>query len=566
MNNTVSSKSAFLHYALVVIATAFLFMLFGRGFLDPDEGRYGEIPREMVSSGDWLEMRMLDYRYYEKPPMAYWITAPAIAVFGNRDWAARIPLFINMLCIAALFYRMLRRQWPDQARTSMLLCLISVGFTAGFTILMTDPFLALFFAMTCYWAREWFRVEPNDLGRKRRLALAAGCAAAAGFLTKGAVAVVLPGAIILIWMFWSGFRRKFRLALPLQAGGVFLILTGAALLVIERHNPGFLRQFIWEEHIARFTGIREIQVHVEPPWFFAKTLLLFLLPWTLFVFRAIRMIIIRHALQKDDLSKFLLVWSAVVVLFFSVSIGKLMSYILPAILPILILVVRWGVIEPADGSPADRRLISLGIAGTFITMTALMLGWLISYFQLLPDDLHAVRGISIAAFIPMALGLTALPRLRPSRDYLPALAFINSCILLTATLMLSPLAGSDFNYTAHLNSSPVYQALAKQLTPDDKIVSLCSYRPSLSFYTDRVYRPFQSRNELTYGMRMEPDRPADLQSAHELRDLIASTVPAKVYALIEPKHYPALLAELGIKYRETDLPRNPATVIIELLQ
>ena len=60
---------------LLLLLTAFLVFLFYRGLIDPDEGRYAEIPREMVSSGNWMELRLFGVRYYEKPPLAYWITA-----------------------------------------------------------------------------------------------------------------------------------------------------------------------------------------------------------------------------------------------------------------------------------------------------------------------------------------------------------------------------------------------------------------------------------------------------------------------------------------------------------
>ncbi|MCX6995857.1 MAG: hypothetical protein NTV49_01925 [Kiritimatiellaeota bacterium] len=78
---------------LALLAAAYGIMLFGRGFVDPDEGRYAEIPREMVVSGNWLEMRMMGFRYYEKPILSYWLTAPALALFGPHDWAARLPLW-----------------------------------------------------------------------------------------------------------------------------------------------------------------------------------------------------------------------------------------------------------------------------------------------------------------------------------------------------------------------------------------------------------------------------------------------------------------------------------------
>src|SRR4051812_14819303 len=57
---------------------------------NPDKGRYAEIPREMVASGDWVTPRLNELRYFEKPPLQYWATAVAFKVFGDQEWTARL--------------------------------------------------------------------------------------------------------------------------------------------------------------------------------------------------------------------------------------------------------------------------------------------------------------------------------------------------------------------------------------------------------------------------------------------------------------------------------------------
>ena len=103
--------------ALMLLLTL-LVMLFCRGLIESDEGRYAEIPREMAASGNWMEIRLLGFRYYEKPPLTYWLTAPAIVACGARDWAVRIPLALNLLGIAWLFYRLMRREWSPLTAAS----------------------------------------------------------------------------------------------------------------------------------------------------------------------------------------------------------------------------------------------------------------------------------------------------------------------------------------------------------------------------------------------------------------------------------------------------------------
>ncbi|MFH0878534.1 MAG: glycosyltransferase family 39 protein, partial [Lentisphaerota bacterium] len=119
---------------LVIFIAALLVLLFYRGLNDPDEGRYSEIPREMITSGHGMEMRLLDFRYYEKPPLAYWLVAASFKLFGLHDWAARAPLLPVILGIAGLAFFMALRYWPrPQAWMAGLVAATSVGMFVGMT-------------------------------------------------------------------------------------------------------------------------------------------------------------------------------------------------------------------------------------------------------------------------------------------------------------------------------------------------------------------------------------------------------------------------------------------------
>ncbi|MCA1808672.1 MAG: hypothetical protein LC725_04325, partial [Lentisphaerae bacterium] len=211
-----------------------------------------------------------------------------------------------------------------------------------------------------------------------------------------------------------------------------------------------------------------------------------------------------------------------------------------------------------------RRLIKLGAAGCLLMLIAVDGFWLISFLGLLPDDIPQVSKISALAFIPLILTLPALRRLS-SANFLPRLALINSGVLLAVALMLTPLPGRAFNVFAHQNSSQAYLELAEHLQPEDRVVVIWAYRTSLPFYTQRIYRPFQDRNELLYGMRLEPERPTEMTHPEEIRQLVAAT-EGRVFAVIEPKYYPEKWEELGIPYRHTGLIGDSKTIFLELLK
>ena len=79
---------------LLLLLTAFTFfiLLGSRALNEPDEGRYSEIAREMIETGDWVVPHLWYLPHLDKPPMTYWLVAVSMKLFGQNEWAARLPL------------------------------------------------------------------------------------------------------------------------------------------------------------------------------------------------------------------------------------------------------------------------------------------------------------------------------------------------------------------------------------------------------------------------------------------------------------------------------------------
>jgi 4-amino-4-deoxy-L-arabinose transferase-like glycosyltransferase len=384
-----------------------------------------------------------------------------------------------------------------------------------------------------------------------------------GFLTKGAVAVILPGAIIFIWLLWERRLAALRTWSILWAAILFIILLTPVLLLLEKYNPGFFHYFVIDEHFSRFTGTRQIQLHPEPFWFFFQVLPLLMLPWTLFILRAVRQMVLNKFWHTDELSRFLVVWVVVVIGFFSASTGKLMSYIMPAIPPLALLLGRWGIAEPLDGSRRDRISWNIGAAGLLIVSLAIFIGWLTAYYQWLPKNVYPVRGISIVALIPVGLALLLIPA-RHLWQKPEGVLLGNAGILLAVAFLLSPLAGKDFNVFLRFNSSYVYKKLGKILRPEDQVIVFWDYRPALPFYLQRLYVPYEETNELLYGMQAEPQRARDLQDKAQL-DEFMKHAPGRVFAVIEPHNIESKFKSLVQRTASVDIPHDPDTIVLEIL-
>jgi 4-amino-4-deoxy-L-arabinose transferase-like glycosyltransferase len=505
---------------LLLLLTAFLLFLFYRGLIDPDEGRYAEIPREMVNGGNWMELRLFGVRYYEKPPLAYWITAIPLRLFGAKDWAARIPLLPAALALAFLGFLIAVRSWGrERGLAAAFTAITTFGLFFAMSMVIPDSYLALWFAATCFLLLNAFAPHAGASQRWTGL-LGAAFFMFLGAMTKGIVAVVLPAAILFLWLMWER-RLKSLWTLALFAAAVlFLTLIVPATWLLEKHNPGFTQYFYISEHVSRFIGNRRDQVHSEPPWFFLKTLPLLLVPWTLFLFRAVRTMAVKRVLSHDGVSRFLLVWVVVVIGFFSAGSGKLMSYIMPSLLPLSLLIGRWGVAQPLDGSRADRRLWMIGFFPLPVLSILLPVVWVMGWLGMLPETLAVPNFLSVLPLLPAwIVAIFLFLRGFPSFN---GIGISVATFYIGMAFLLSPLAGKDMNAKLFRNSAIVFKEFAAQLRPEDHVVMMYHYKPSVAFYTQKIPVLYDLINEMRYGMDAEPGRLNHAENREQMIGQIAA--------------------------------------------
>src|SRR5262245_40951120 len=75
---------------LVALPALLLYPWLGFRLLEPDEGRYAQVPREMLERGDWVVPTLQGEPYLDKPPLVYWLVMLSYRAFGTHDWAARL--------------------------------------------------------------------------------------------------------------------------------------------------------------------------------------------------------------------------------------------------------------------------------------------------------------------------------------------------------------------------------------------------------------------------------------------------------------------------------------------
>jgi 4-amino-4-deoxy-L-arabinose transferase-like glycosyltransferase len=297
-----------------------------RHLIKPDEGRYAEIPREMIATGDWLTPRVNGYKYFEKPPLQYWATAVSLAAFGMNEWAARLwPGLTGFLGVLLVFWAGNRLFAPPSGLLGAAVAGSSFLYAVVGHILTLDMALT-FFMSASVLAFAFAQREPGDAARRRWMLLAWAVAALA-VLTKGLVGVVLPaGAVAAYVLLQRDWKLLSRLEL-VRGGLLFLAIAAPWFVMVSLANPEFPHFFFIREHVERF--LTKEHGRYQPAWYFLPILLVGILPWIVSLLPALRSAWTRTAAAGFNTQRFLLLWCAVVFVFFSASDSKLVAYILP---------------------------------------------------------------------------------------------------------------------------------------------------------------------------------------------------------------------------------------------
>lgn len=314
-----------------------------RPLMLPDEGRYVGVAWEMMRSGDWLTPTLNGLPYFHKPPLFYWITAASMSMFGPGDWAARAAPLIGAWAGAMAVFMFVRRWWDEQAAKLALVALLAQPlFYLGGQFANLDMLVAGCVTVTIVLLAH--AALSAEAGAEHHLALiSAYGAAAVGVLAKGLIGAVLPALVIGTWLLmrWR-WRTLFRL-LSLPGALLFLAVAAPWFIAMQLRFAGFLDYFFIEQHFRRFAagGFNNVQ----PFGFFPAVLLVMTLPWLPWLRRQFAR---RRftAPPRGDVRLLMLLWLAMIVLFFSLPKSKLVGYVLPAVPPLAVLL--------ADGFEASR--------------------------------------------------------------------------------------------------------------------------------------------------------------------------------------------------------------------
>jgi len=512
--------------AVLLFLLLYLAPLGQRPLIDPDETRYGEIPREMLASGDWVVPRLNGLRYFEKPPAGYWLSAASLAVFGENPFAVRLPSALATGLTALLLFLFIRHV-TGNGRTALLAAMIQLSFLAVYvagTFTVLDNLLVLW--LTAGLIAAWFTVTEPRPRPALGWGLAAGAAFGLAFLTKGFLAFAVPTLVLVAWLLWEGrWRMLFSRGWPVLLAVVVIALPWA--IMIHLREGDFWNYFFWEEHIRRFFS--DTPQHGKPVYYFAMLLPALAFPWFALLpasLSGLRLPVGGDATKRSAL-RFLWLWLGLPFLFFSASSGKLATYILPCFPPLAGLTAIGLTRYFAAGR---RRIFDFGVLFNTLLLTGVLAALLITQGFDVGFRLYGEGEGGTAALLCGGLVLALAASLFAFFDWWPPRKCVGVVLSLAPLLLVSHLV---LPRRVAETKAPglLLERHAGRVGPDTLLVSDGSRVRAAAWYFKRDDIYMLNRRELAYGLSY-PDAAGRLLTAEGFTELLRRNAGRRPVVLV----------------------------------
>ena len=527
-SSTIETAARALLCVLFVAALAPYFVGLGDSSIwDANEAFYVETPREMLESGDYASPTFNYEPRLNKPVLSYWIVAAFYKVLGVSVGVQRLSIALGALVIVAVVFFLTRAAYPaadtvrSRARIDAALW-AAVGMAITPRLLMfsrrifIDVYITMFMALTLLF----FALAERYPARRRVLLALMYVAIGLGMLTKGPVAVVLPGLAFAVYL---ALRRELgRIPSFMLPAGVLIVLAIVVpwyAVLYVRHGWTYITSFFLGENVARYTEGYGVD-SVRGPFFYLPVLLSDSFPWSAFLFasaaadwRA------RRSTAEDDrvtrLRTLLWSWIGVIVLFFSLSAAKQDLYIFPVVPAVAALA----------GIAIARGLAGEPRAAGAVRATALIIGALVAlaaagvvYLFRAGGSGYALDGVLAIGAAGVLGGLVSAGLAAASRLRAALLAIVVTFVALNWVFVLRVLP----SFEAYKPVPGFAEALAPRLTADAVVATYDEALPSLVFYLRRQVQQFFEEDRFIALVRSE--RP--------------------VYAVLSGENYAAMAPEL----------------------
>jgi 4-amino-4-deoxy-L-arabinose transferase-like glycosyltransferase len=497
-----------------------------RTLVKPDEGRYAEIPREMVVTGDWVTPRLNGLKYFEKPPLQYWATATAYTVFGEHQWTSRLwTALTGFAGILLVWFAGLRLFGREAAGYAALLLSSSLLYVLMSHVNTLDMGVTFFITLGMFGLL--IGQAQADVTKRRNWMLMAWAGLALAVLSKGLMGIILPGAALFIYCVVQRDFSVLKRMHWLPGLGVFLLISAPWFVLVMQANPEFFDKFFIYEHYTRFTT-KDLGRY-QPWYYFIPILLAGALPWTVTMFDAMFRTVRGSGLpngharsplpnplpqageganeslrefyspQMFNSQRFLLIWAVFIYVFFSISGSKLPSYLLP-MFPALALLMGKRIAALEARTLAWQILPAIPVA-----LALLVLGLNVGKLADTPNQIelypHYGPWLIVAALVSLAGLLTGMQLLWREKKTVAV------SVLALSALLSTQIGLSGYETVARERSAKhIAEAIRSEVKPGIPFYSVQTYEQTLPFYLKHTFTLVDYQDEMGFGIKQEPQR------------------------------------------------------------
>ena len=505
-------RFAALSLLLALAAAPYFVDLGGSSIWDANEAFYVETPREMMERGDYISPTFNYEPRLNKPVLSYWIVAGFYRVFGISVGVQRIPIAIGGMVLIATAFCLAWAGSPGRRHgvhadpgeppradrnprlEAALWAALGLAVTPRLLMFARRIFIDIYISMFMGLTLLCFALAERYPARRRTFLVLMYVAVGLGVLTKGPVALVLPGLAFAVYLLLHRELQRVRtMMLPLGAAIVFLIVAPWWVALYLRHGWAPLTEFIFGENVARYTAGIGVD-SPRGPLFYIPVLISDSFPWSLFLFTAAfqwwsaRRTVAGPHDPARRVRSLMWVWIAVIVAFFSASAAKQDLYIFP----IVPAVTALGGLTIAAGLTRGVRWTSAAIG--FVTALA---GLGVLYLFGPWASIYTLQGALGMAVAAVGGGLFAGIAAVLDRRRASLLAVVLTFIVLDWIFVLRVLPGFE-------RYKPVpgfVETLAPRIQPQDELLTFDEAMPSLVFYLRRHADPYFLPDEVVERFR-----------------------------------------------------------------
>ena len=500
--------------------------------LDDDvDAAHAVVAREMLQRHDYIVLYQNGIRYLVRAPLHFWLIASSYAIFGQTEFATRLPLALIIAALVLVVFEFGRKfANPQVGLYAAVIVATSPGMFFFTRTVNPEAICALEFTAVFYlFLRAWTGSLDSRIGYWGVAALSAAAA-----LTRGLVGVIFTVGTISVFLTVTRSWHRWRELRPFSSLLIFLAIASPWHVIAEMRAPGFFWSYFINEHLKRALGTRWPPDYSAVPlgtWWIAH--LAWLFPWIIFLPLVIRDFLVprRWEEQPDGASQARLLclsWAGFILLFFSIESGSRMEYYSLGAWPAIALLLAMALARSEETSDHWLRAIQRALAVLGIGV-AILLGYLVKassgiqvtgdisallqrhpvdyyrfamahFFDLTPQAFADLRGPAMLAALALLATFTAAWALRERRLHLGsnmALAIGMAGFLFAANLAYRA-------FEPQLSSRSLAMEINKYLCPGDQLVVYGDFRASasLAFYTHRDLLLYSAPySELEYGSR-----------------------------------------------------------------